>query len=132
MCWLAINSDLVLLDSQSTVDLFTDPAHVQNICPTKNPIQLHCNSGTKSTTTEADFGDTPVYLNSRGIAIVLSLYHLGCKFWVTYNSSDRNGVFQVHTKQGVVKFKPTSKGLHALNLKDNPDTASLLVNDADV
>ncbi len=30
----AINSDLVLLDSQSTVDLFTNPAHVQNIRPT--------------------------------------------------------------------------------------------------
>jgi hypothetical protein len=28
-----INPDLVLLDSQSTVDLFTNPAHVQNIRP---------------------------------------------------------------------------------------------------
>jgi hypothetical protein len=35
-------------------------------------------------------------------------------------------------KHGVVEFKPTPKGLHALNLKDNPDPAFLLVNDADV
>ena len=60
----AIDFNLVLLDSQSTVDLFTNPAHVQNICPTKNPIQVHCNSGTMSTTTEANFGNTSVYFNS--------------------------------------------------------------------
>jgi hypothetical protein len=43
-----------------------------------------------------------------------------------------NGVFQVHMKQGVVEFKPTPKGLQALNLKDNPKAAFLLVNDADI
>ncbi len=31
-----------------------------------------------------------------------------------------------------MEFKPTPKGLHALNLKDNPDAAFLLVNDAEV
>jgi hypothetical protein len=128
----AIDSDLVLLDSQLTVDLFTNPAHVHNICPTRKPIQVHCNSGTMSTTTEADFGNTPVYFNSNGIANVLSLYRLGRKFRVIYDSTDLNGVFQVHTKHGVVEFKPTPKGLHALNLKDNPDSAFLLVNDAEV
>ncbi len=29
----------------------------------------------------------------------------------------------------MVKFKPTEKGLHALNLKENPEGAYLLVND---
>ena len=128
----AINSDFNLLDSQLTVDLFANPAHIQNICPTKIPIQVHCNRGTMSTTTEANFVDTPVYFNSRGIANVLFLYHLGCKFQVTYDSSDCNGVFQVHTKQDIIEFKPTPKGLHALNLKDNPKAAFLLVNDADI
>jgi hypothetical protein len=127
-----INSDLVLLDSQLTVDLFTNPAHVQNICPTKKPIQVYCNSGTMVTTTEANFGDTPVYFNSCGNANVLSLYRLGCKFRVTYDSTDHDGVFQVHTKKGIVEFKPTPKGLHALNLKDNPKAAFLLVNDANI
>ena len=127
-----INSDLVLLDSQSTVDLFTNPEHVQTIHPTKNPIQVHCNSGTMSTMTEADFGNTPVYFNSRRIAKGLSLYCLGRKFRVTYDSSDRNGVFEVHMKQGIVEFKPTHKGLHALNLKDNLKAAFLVVNDADI
>jgi hypothetical protein len=84
------------------------------------------------TTQEADFGDTPVYFDSRGIANVLSLYHLGQKFKITYDSTDRGGVFKVLTKAGVIEFAPTEKGLHAINLRENPDAAYLLVNDADL
>jgi hypothetical protein len=84
------------------------------------------------TTQEADFGDTPVYFDSRGIANVLSLYQLGQKFKVTYNSTDRGGVFKVFTRAGVIEFTPTEKGLHAINLPENPDAAYLLVNDTDL
>jgi hypothetical protein len=127
-----INSNLVLLDSQSTVDLFTNPEHMHNICPATKPINVHCNKGTLTTSKEADFGDTPVYFNDRGIANVLSLYCLGKKFQVTYDSNDRGGVFHVHTMKGIVEFKPTNKGLHALNLKTNLEAAFLLVNNADL
>jgi hypothetical protein len=117
-----IDSDLILLDSQLTVNLFTNPNHVCNIRPASTPINVHC----------TDFGDTPVYFGNHSIANVLSLYHLGKKFKVTYDSTDRGGVFKVHTKQGVVESKPTVHGLHALNLKTNPEVAFLLVNDADL
>ena len=124
-----INSDLLLLDSQSTVHLFSDPEHVTNIRPAQHPIRVHCNKGTLDTTEEANFGTTPVYYDSRGIANVLSLHRLGQKFRVTYDSNDRGGVFQVHTNDGVVEFTPTDRGLHALNLRDNPHAAYMLVND---
>jgi hypothetical protein len=127
-----ISSDLLLLDSQSTVHLFSQPKHVANIRPATNPIKVHCNKGTMDTTQEADFGDMPVYFDARGIANVLSLYQLGQKFKVTYDSTDCMGEFKVFTQAGVVEFKPTPKGLHVLNLKDNPDAAFLLVNDADL
>jgi hypothetical protein len=32
----------------------------------------------------------------------------------------------------VVEFKPTVKGLHAINLRENPDAAYILVNNADL
>ena len=35
-----INSNLVLLDSQSTVDLFTNPALVSNICPDRKTMSI--------------------------------------------------------------------------------------------
>ena len=123
-----INSDLLLLDSQSTVHLFSRPEHVTNICPAEHPIRVHCNKGTLDTTKEANFGTTPEYFDSRGIANVISLHQLGHKFCVTYDSNDRGGVFQVHTSDGVVEFTPTDRGLHALNLRKNPRAADMLVN----
>jgi hypothetical protein len=105
------------------VHLFSQSEHVSNIQPATNPIKVHCNKGTVDTTQEADFGDTLVYFDARGIAKVLSLYQLGQKFKVTYDSTDRGGVFKVLTPAGVVEFKPTQKGLHVLNLKHNPDAA---------
>jgi hypothetical protein len=73
-----------------------------------------------------------VYFDDHGIPNVLSLYHLSKKFKVTFYSMDRGGVFKVYNKQGVVEFKPTTNGLHALNLKTYPEATFLLVNDADL
>ena len=123
-----INSDLLLLDSQSTVHLFSRPEHVTDIRQAQHPIRVHCNKGTLDTTEEANFGSTPVYFDSRGIANVLSLHKLGQKFRVTYDSSDRGGVFQVWTDNGLLEFKPTERGLHALNMRDHPQAAHILVN----
>ena len=114
------------------VHLFSQSDHVDNIRPTARPIHVHCNKGSLDTTLQADFSDMPVYFDSRGIANVLSLYQLGQKFHVTYDSRDRGSVFKVHTTAGVVKFSPTAKGLHAIILKENPDAALVLVNDADL
>ncbi len=76
-----INSDFVPLDSQSMVDLFSNPKHVKNICPASKPIKVHCNKGSMATTqvAVADFGGTEVYMNTNGIANVLSLFCLGQK-----------------------------------------------------
>jgi hypothetical protein len=126
-----INLYLLLLNSQSAVHLFSHPGHVNNIQTATTPIHVHCNKGTLATTKEADFGDTPVYFDARSIANVLSLYHFGKKCHITYDSQDCGGVFKVLTPHRVVKFKPTEKGLHALNLREIPEAAYLLVNDTD-
>ena len=65
-----------------------------------------------------------------GIANLLSLFNLGKKHHITYDSHDCGGVFQVHTTAGLLEFVTTSRGLHMLNLRDNPNAAFALVNAA--
>jgi hypothetical protein len=74
-----INLDLLLLNSQSIVHLFSHPDLVTNIQMVPSPILVNCNKGTLATTEVADFGTTLVYFDSHGIANVLTLYHLGKK-----------------------------------------------------
>jgi hypothetical protein len=50
------------------------------------------------------------------IANVLSLKSVAEKHRVIYNSWDWNGVFKVHTKDGVVEFKPSERGLHYVDV----------------
>jgi hypothetical protein len=127
-----INPDFVLLDSQSMVHLFSNLKHIQNICPAQLPIKVHYNKGTLSTAEVADFGDTQVYVNKDSIANVLSLFHVGQKHWITYDSHNRKGVFHVHTPREVVEFYPTPNGLRIVDLKQNPEAAYLLINDANI
>jgi hypothetical protein len=105
-----INKDFVLLDSQSTVNLFSNPQHVTNIRPADTPIRIHCNKGTMVTTEQqANFGNNCVYFDANRIANVFSLFTLAKKYWITYNSHDHDGVFWVFTSKGVVEFEPTER-----------------------
>jgi hypothetical protein len=85
-----------------------------------------------STAEVADCGDMQVYVNKDGIANVLSLFHLGQKYRITYDSHNRKGIFQVQNPQVVVEFHPTYNGLHIVDLKQHPEAAYLLVNDTSI
>jgi hypothetical protein len=85
-----------------------------------------------STAEVADFGNTQAYVNRDGIANVLSLFRLGQKYQITYDSHGRKGIFQVHTPRGVMEFHPTSNGLHIVDLQQHPEAAYLLINDASI
>jgi hypothetical protein len=123
----SIPPDYLLIDSQSTTNLFSNLEHVNNVRPMAQPINVHCNKGVMTTYTVADFGSNEVHLNKDGITNVLSLFLLSKKHHITYGSHDCRGVFKVHTSGGLIEFKPTSKGLHALDLYDNPKAAHHLV-----
>jgi hypothetical protein len=69
-----IDLNFLLLDSQSTVNLFSNPTYVDNVRPATHPIQVHCNKGVMPTNNVADFGSNDVYINKDGIANVLSLF----------------------------------------------------------
>ena len=49
------------------------------------------------------------------------------RHYVIYDSKDGDGVFKVHTSQGVVEFIPHESGLHYLDLKDIEEDGVVLV-----
>jgi hypothetical protein len=123
----SINPNLLLFDSQSTVNLFSNPHHVNNVHPANHPINVHCNKGFMTTNTVTDFGANEVHLKEDGIVNVLLLDLLAQKHHITNNSHNCGGVFKVHTSDGLLEFKPTPKGLHVLDVQDSPEVAHLLV-----
>jgi hypothetical protein len=122
-----IDPNFLLLDSQSTINLFSNPNHVDNVRPAAQPIQVHCSKGVMPTGNIADYGNNDVYINPDGITNVLSLYLLGQKHHITCDSKDCGSVFKVHTSKGLREFKPTSTCLHVLDLKEHPNAAHVLV-----
>jgi hypothetical protein len=67
--------------------------------------------------------------SSHGFANMLSLNEVKQRHRVTYDSHDRGGVFQVHTEEGIVEFKPSNQGLHYHDVSDeNSNIEMMLVN----
>ena len=113
-----VNKNYILLDNQSTVDQIANPKLLKNIRKANKPITVHCNAGSTATNLEGELGSMTVKHNPHSIANVLSLHSIKQKHRVTYDSWDRDGVFQVHTTGGVVEFKPSPRGLHYLDRAD--------------
>lgn len=113
-----MNENYLLLDNQSTVNQIVNPNMLKNIRKSSKPIKIHCNAGMTKTELEGELGEMTVYHNPDGIANVLSLKSVAEKNRVTYDSWDRDRVFKVHTKNGVVEFKPTERGLHYVDMSN--------------
>ena len=93
-------SNWILLDNQSTVDVFCNQNLLKNMRKVKGTMHIHCNSGTTSTSM---MGDLPGYGNMwyspNGIANTLSLVCVKKKYRVTFDS-ELNNAFIVHKKDG--------------------------------
>ena len=82
-----INKNWILLDSQSTVDLFSNRELLTNLRRVRNTLTIHCNAGTVNTNIMGDLpGYGPVWYYKDGIANILSLYLVGERFNVEYNN----------------------------------------------
>jgi len=62
-----------------------------------------------------------------GIANVLPLNGAKQRHRVTYDSEDLGGVFQVHTNQGILEFKPSARGLHYHDVSDASSNIELML-----
>ena len=102
----------ILLDNQSTVDVFTNQQLLKNIRRAKKNMFIHCTAGVAKTNLVGDLsGYGTVWYHPNGIANILSLSKVKEKYRITFDS-DINNQFIVHRPDGTQRiFQQSSRGL---------------------
>ena len=115
----------ILLDNQSTVDVFTNRRLLKNIRRAKTNMFIHCTVGVAKTNLIGDLpGYGTVWYHPGGIANILSLSKVKEKYRVTFDS-DKNNQFVVHRADGSQRvFQQSSRGLYYLDTSLTPQPVS--------
>ena len=90
----------ILLNRQSTAEVFSNLCLLKNFCNSKTTLTLHCNAGKAIVTQKGDLkGYGTFWYYPEGIANILSLHKVQEKYKVTYDSSTM-ARFVVHKSDG--------------------------------
>jgi hypothetical protein len=102
----------ILLDNQSTVDVFCNRHQLTNIRETNKVMNFRCNTRVTRTNMVGELnGYGTVWYNSKGIANILSLSQVEKKHRVTYDSAVSKA-FIVHKNDGSKRrFQQATSGL---------------------
>ena len=86
-----LDPNWILLDSQSTVDLFCNAALLNNLRVVRTTLKIRCNAGEMTTNMVGDLnGYGTVWYHKKGIANILSLYRVTTNFHVQFDSQADN------------------------------------------
>ena len=113
--------DWILLDNQSTVDVFCNKILLTNVLEHSKTMDIHCNAGVTSTNLINELrGYGTVWYNPTGIANILSLAKATERgYHVTFDSSEGNA-FHLQKADGTNMrvFKQSPKGLYYIDTKE--------------
>jgi len=119
----------VLLDNQSTTDIFCDPSYLENVRTVPETLYLKTNGGTLKCNTKGDLkGYGPVWCHDKAITNIISFSNAkrSGKYTITY---DENQGFTMRNKQNgnTTIFRPDASGLFTAPLP-KPNKTLALVN----
>ena len=109
----------ILLDSGSTLSLFSNPELVENIRTTGRTLALATNAGVKHSNKEATVpGFGTVYYDEDAIANIFGLSDLKKNHRVTYDSN-KEDAFLVHMNDKTIKFECSPDGLYQYKVSED-------------
>ena len=103
----------VLLDNQSTVDLFCNLRLLKNIRKSETRMKVKCNAGERTTDMVGDLpGYGTVWFDPDSIANILSLKRVSEKYHVAFDSKRRSSFLVTKPDGKVFEFKQSTGGLY--------------------
>jgi hypothetical protein len=117
----------ILLDNQSTCDIFSNPLLLENVRTVPGYMQLSTQAGSTTTNLVGELpGYGTVWFHPKGIANILALANVKKRHRITYDSNNGNE-FLVHKDDGVVKvFKESGRGLYYLDTSPTAQHVALV------
>ena len=127
-----IKDTWMLLDSQSTVDVFSNSDLLTKIHKTNTILRIRCNAGMKTTEYKGYLsGYGWVWYYPDGIANILSLSRVKDRFRVTFDSATDN-CFRVHKDNGkILKFREATRRLYYFDTEDRDVEETMLITTVD-
>ena len=127
----AVPNHWILLDNQSTVDVFQNAKLLRNIRKAESFMDIHCNAGVASTNLVGELpGYGTVWYHPKGIANILSLARVRERgYTITFDSHNGN-CFRVIKPDGSMRvFRQSGRGLYYMSVKPGDVTLVDTVDD---
>ncbi len=124
----AVPDSWILLDNQSTVDVFHNASLLHNIREADSFMDIHCNAGITSTNLIGDLpGYGTVWFHPKGIANILSLARVKERGYRVVYDSEHGNCFRVTKPDGSIRtFRQSNRGLYYMSIDDNADNVALI------